>query len=86
MIPALRLSGTIAFGTPPIAESAFHMGADPVRQRLGLTRFRVGVVRRAERRDKNMRTMLGARDGIKYRDGIAGPIDDSFSPATCVTP
>ena len=54
------------------------MGADPVRQRLGPTRFRVGVVRRAERRDKNARTMLGARDGIKYRDGIAGPIDEQL--------
>ena len=54
------------------------MRADPVRQRLGPARFRIGVVRRAKRRDKDTRTMLGARDGIEYRDGIASPIDEQL--------
>src|SRR6266571_4878916 len=68
-MPALRLSQTAAFGTPPIAESAFTCA--PIQS------GNVSV-RRAERRDKDTCAMLGARDGIKHRDGIAGPIDEQL--------
>ena len=44
-----------------------HMRADPVGQRLGPARFGVGVVRRAERRDEDVRAMLLARRGIEHR-------------------
>jgi hypothetical protein len=36
--------------------------------------LRMGVVRRAECRDKDAGTMLGVYSGIEYRDDIAGPI------------
>ena len=57
------------------------MRADPVRQRLGPACFRVGVVRRAERRDKDAGTTLGARDGI-----TSSPTSSTASSAAAIAP
>ena len=54
------------------------MCADPVRQRLGPARLGVGVVRRAERRDEDVRAMLHASRRIKNRHGVAGPVDEQL--------
>src|ERR1035437_3769099 len=54
------------------------MCADPIGQRLAPARLSVGVVRRAERRDKDVHAMLLASRRIKNRHGVAGPVDEQL--------
>ena len=54
------------------------MRADPIGQRLGPARLGVGVIGRAERRDKDVRAMLLASCRIKNRHGVAGPVDEQL--------
>ena len=61
------------------------MRADPVRQCLAPARFRVSVVRRAERGDKDVRLSSRRRSADRTPATVSpAQSTNSFSPATCV--
>ncbi len=78
MTPALRLSQTTAFGTPPIAASALTctliQSASPSLQRA----FRVGEVGGAERGNKDVRRSCVAGQRIDHRNRVAGKIHEQL--------
>src|SRR6202030_1306993 len=74
-MPALRLSGTAAFGTPPKKSSALtcapiQSGSVSLQRALG-----VGVARRAEYRDEEVRLVHLARHRIDDRRPATSPVD-----------
>ena len=76
-MPAFRLSGTNAFGTPPIAPNAFTCAPiQSAASRSSAPRRRCSWTRRAPRR-RCARDAPAGR-GFEHRHGVAGPVDEQL--------